>query len=143
MSKNLFVGAWRLLSFEARTSSGEVSYPWGRDAVGVLLYGQEGYMAGSLMRADRANFKSADIWAATPEEKLAAFDSYTSYCGTYEVKPDKIIHHVKLSLFPNWSGGDQERYFEFSGNQLTLRTPPTTVGGVERTAILIWQRVNS
>lgn len=53
MSKNLFVGAWRLLSFEARTSSGEVSYPWGRDAVGVLLYGQDGYMAGSLMRADR------------------------------------------------------------------------------------------
>ena len=143
MSKNLFVGAWRLLSFEARTSSGEVSYPWGRDAVGVLLYGQDGYMAGSLMRADRANFKSADISAATPEEKLAAFDSYSSYCGTYEVKPDKIIHHVKLSLFPNWSGGDQERYFELAGNHLTLRTPPTTVGGVERTAILIWQRVNS
>jgi hypothetical protein len=143
MSKNPFVGAWRLLSFEARTSSGEVSYPLGRDALGVLLYGQDGYMAGSLMRAHRAKFKSGDIWAASPEEKLAAFDSYNSYCGTYEVKLGKIIHHVKLSLFPNWSGGDQERYFEFAGDRLTLRTPPTTVGGVERTAILTWQRVNS
>ena len=143
MSKNPFLGAWRLLSFEARTSRGEVSHPLGKDAVGVLLYGQDGYMAGSLMRADRANFKSADMWAASPEEKLAAFDSYSSYCGTYEAKREKIIHHVKLSLFPNWGGRDQERYFEFAGDRLTLRTPPATVGGVERTATLIWQRVTS
>ena len=144
MSTNAFVGAWRLLSFEARTSSGEVSYPLGKDAVGLLLYSQEGCMAVSVMRGNRANFKSADIWAdASPEEKLAAFDSYSSYCGRYEVKPDKIIHHVELSLFPNWSGEGQERYFEFAGDRLTLRTPPAMVGGVEQTAIAIWQRVNS
>jgi hypothetical protein len=144
MPANAFVGAWRLLSFETSTSSGEVSYPLGRDAVGLLLYGQEGCMAVSVMRGDRANFKSADIWgAASPEEKLAAFDSYSSYCGRYKVKHDKIIHHVELSLFPNWSGVGQERYFEFAGDRLTLRTPPTMVGGVEQTAIAIWQRVNS
>src|SRR5215471_4387954 len=143
MSTNAFVGAWRLLSFEARTSSGEVSYPLGRDAAGLLLYGHEGYMAVSVMRGDRGNFKSADIWAAaSPEEKLAAFDSYSSYCGRYEVQHDKIIHHVELSLFPNWSGGGQERYFEFAGDQLTLRTPPAIVGGVQQTAIAVWQRVN-
>src|SRR5215467_9378527 len=86
MSTNAFVGAWRLLSFEVRTSSGEVSYPLGRDAMGLLLYSQDGYMAVSLMRGNRARFKSADIWvAASPEEKVAAFDSYSSYCGRYEV----------------------------------------------------------
>lgn len=144
MSANAFVGAWRLLSFEARTSSGEVSYPLGRNALGLLQYGQEGCMTVSVMRGDRANFKSADIWApASPEEKLAAFDSYSSYCGSYEVKHDKIIHHIELSLFPNWSGEAQDRYFEFAGDRLTLRTPPAVIGGVERTAIAIWQRVNS
>ena len=144
MSTNAFVGAWRLLSFEARTAGGEVSYPLGRDAAGLLLYNQDGYMAVSVMRGDRASFKSTNIWAgASPEERLAAFDSYSSYCGRYEVKQDKIIHHVELSLFPNWSGVGQERYFEFAADRLTLWTPPTMIGGVEQTAIAIWQRVNS
>jgi len=101
-------------------------------------------MAVSVMRGDRASFESTNIWAAaSPEEKQAAFDSYSSYCGRYEVKQDKIIHHVELSLFPNWSGMGQERYFEFAGDWLTLRTPPTMIDGVEQTAIAIWQRVNS
>src|SRR5215471_16053162 len=144
MSTNALVGVWRLLSFEARASSGEVSYPLGRDAVGLLLYGPEGHMAVSVTRGDRAHFKSANIWeAASPVEKLAAFDSYSSYCGRYEVMQDKIIHHIELSLFPNWSGQSQERYFEFAGDRLTLRTPPTMVGGVEQIAVAIWQRMNS
>lgn len=61
MSTNLFKGTWRLISFEARTSSGEVSYPLGRDAAGFLVYGQGGYMVASVMRKDRADFNSADI----------------------------------------------------------------------------------
>ena len=35
-----FCGTWRLVSFEARTSSGEVSYPLGKDAAGYLIYSQ-------------------------------------------------------------------------------------------------------
>lgn len=137
------MGAWRLLSFEIRTSSGEVSYPFGREAVGLLLYSHEGYMAVSLMRGDRVHFKAEDISSATSEEKLGVFDSYNSYCGRYEVKDDTIIHHVELSLFPNWIGGPQERYFEFSGDRLTLRTPEMTPEGVERSWIAIWQRETS
>jgi hypothetical protein len=140
VSANAFVGAWRLVSFEIRTSSGEVSYPFGKDAVGLLLYTQEGYMAVSLMRGDRVHFDAEDISSAGSEEKLEAIDSYNSYCGKYEVKDDRIIHHVELSLFPNWSGRPQERYFEFSGDRLTLRTPETTPDGVERTWIAIWER---
>jgi hypothetical protein len=61
--------------------------------------------------------------------------------GTYEVKGDKIVHHVELSLFPNWIGGDQERFFQFSGDQLILCTPPLALGGAERTLRIVWQRV--
>ena len=142
MSTNPFVGAWRLQSFEIQSSTGEVSYPLGRDAVGLLLYADQGHMAVALMSAGRAHFPSKEIWAAGQEEKLAAFDSYNSYSGRYEVKQDKVIHHVEVSLFPNWVGGSQERYFEFSGDRLTLRTPETTPDGAERTWIAIWQKVN-
>lgn len=141
MLSSPFVGRWRLLSFEVKAPSGEVTYPLGKDVLGSLVYSQDGYMTASVMRANRAHFSSEEMWAGKPEEKVSAFDSYISYCGRYEVKEGKIIHHVELSLFPNWSGADQERHFEFAGGRLALRTPFISAVGLEQTVQLIWQRV--
>ena len=143
MSSDRFVGAWRLLSLEARTSTGDVSYPYGKDAAGYLLYSSEGYMSASVMQARRSHFASPDALAASAEEKLAAFDTYSSYSGRYEVRAQKVIHHVEISLFPNWSGKPQERFFAFSGDQLTLTAPPMRIGGIELTLVAIWQRLPS
>jgi hypothetical protein len=141
MSTDRFVGAWRLLSLEARTSTGDVSYPYGKDAAGYLLYAGEGYMSVSVMQACRTNFASPDDLQAPAEEKLAAFDTYSSYSGRYEVRGQKVIHHVEISLFPNWTGKEQERYFELSGDRLTLSAPPILIGGVEQKLVAIWQRL--
>jgi len=143
MSADLFIGAWRLLSLEARTSTGDVSYPYGKDAAGYLLYSREGYMSVSVMQARRAHFGSSDGLQAPVEEKLAAFDSYSSYSGRYEVRGQRVIHHVEISLFPNWSGKEQERFFAFSGDRLRLSAPPMRIGGVELNLVAIWQRLHS
>lgn len=143
MSADQFVGAWRLLSLEARTSAGEVSYPFGKDATGYLLYCREGYMSVAVMRAHRAHFALPDALAAPAEEKVAAFDTYSSYSGRYEVRGQKVIHHVEISSFPNWSGKEQQRFFACSGDRLTLTAPPMGIGGVEQTLVAIWQRLNS
>jgi len=143
MSPDRFVGAWRLLSLEARTSTGDVSYPYGKDAAGYLLYSSEGYMSASVTQARRSHFASPDALAASAEEKRAAFDTYSSYSGRYVVQGQKVIHHVEISLFPNWSGKPQERFFAFSGDQLTLTAPPMRIGGVELTLVAIWQRLPS
>ena len=140
MSTSQFWGTWRLQSFEVRTSSGEVSYPFGRNATGHLIYSQDGYMTVAVMKANRPNFNSADIFAASPDEKRIAFDTFASYGGTYEVQNNKIIHHIQVSLFPNWSGRDQERFFEFFADQLILSSPPMPVGGKEQTGRVVWQR---
>jgi len=141
MSTTQFWGTWQLQSFEVRTSGGQVSYPFGRDATGYLIYGQDGYMTVAVMKANRANFDSPDLLAGSPDEKRIAFDTFGSYCGTYEVQKDKIIHHIKVSLFPNWSGTDQERFFKFSADQLVLSSPPMPAGGKEQTGIVVWRRV--
>ena len=143
MSADQFVGAWRLVSLEARTSTGEVSYPFGKDAAGYLLYSREGYMSVSVMQARRANFASPDALAAPADEKVAAFDTYSSYSGRYEVRGQKVIHHVEISSFPNWSDKEQERFFAFSGDHLTLTAPPMQIGGVELTLAAIWQRLHT
>ena len=141
MSTSQFGGTWRLQSYEIRGPHGEVSYPYGSDATGYLIYTEDGHMAAALMKANRPNFRSADIFAAGPDEKRTAYESFASYCGTYEVQEDKVIHHVEVSLFPNWSGSDQERFFEISADQLVLRTPFISAEGKAQTAIVTWQRV--
>jgi hypothetical protein len=125
------------------TPAGEVPGPFADGAAGSLIYTEDGHMAASIMPANRPNFASPDMRAGTPQEKIAAFETYLTYCGTYSVESDRVIHHVQLSLFPNWIGGDQVRYFEFSGDQLTLRTPPIVIDGVELTTQLIWRRIDA
>ena len=99
-------------------------------------------MSVSVMQARRVNFAS-DGLRAPAEEKLAAFDTYSSYSGRYEVRGQKVIHHVEISLFPNWTGKAQERLFEFSGERLTLTAPPMQIAGVEQNLVAIWQRMHS
>jgi len=138
-----FIGTWRLVTSEFRTSDGRVTYPLGENAVGLLIYDGGGRMAAQLMRLDRPEFASGDMRGGTPDEFKAAADGYVAYFGTYEVDDQKgtVIHHVDASLFPNWIGQDQVRYFEFSTDRLTLKTLPFLSGGGEITGVLVWKRL--
>jgi hypothetical protein len=142
MIKDNFVGVWRLVASEARLADGRTVYPYGRDAVGMLTYDQSGHMSAQVMKTDRPLFVSGDIRNGTPDEIKAAFDGYTAYFGNYEVDEQEgtVTHRVLGSHFPNWVGQDQKRFFGFSGNRLTLRTPPIQTSGTTVTLVLVWER---
>ena len=135
-------GVWRLLSSEFRTSGGEVIYPLGEDAVGQCILTSDGYMSGQLMRRDRPLFAAGNQAAGTPEEIRAALEGYVSYYGPFDIDPAKqqLTTHVEGSLFPNWIGEEQLRFYEIAENRLTLRTPPIPLGDDEVTGYLIWER---
>jgi len=135
-----FIGTWKLVSFEMR-SDNQVTYPLGKDPVGYLIYSHEGYMAASLMASKRQRFSSMDILKATTEEIVAAYGTYVAYCGKYEVTEDKVTHLVEVSLFPNWVGGKQERFYKLEGDELILSTPPMIVGGKQQISYLIWKKM--
>lgn len=141
MASNPFIGTWRLLSYEVRSSTGETRYPWGQDPVGLLMYSDDGYVSVAMMSADRPGFSAKDIKKGTIEEKMAAVDTYISYSGRYEILKDTVIHHVEVSLFPNWVGNDQIRTYEFDGNRLRLSTEPIVAGEKKWTSHLVWERV--
>jgi lipocalin-like protein len=141
MGSNPLVGTWRLLSWENRSADGTISYPLGRQAVGLIIYTADGYMSVAMMRADREPFAAGDLLGGSSDEKARAAESYVSYCGRYEFRDDSVIHHVELSLFPNWSGVDQERLVEVTGKRLTLRTRPLLLDGIEQSACLVWERM--
>jgi hypothetical protein len=139
-----FIGTWKLVSCEARSSNDEVSYPYGRNPFGMILYDSDGKMSVLIMRRNRPKFASDNRWRGTSEEIKTAFEGIIAYCGTYEVNEEKgtVTHHVEGSSFPNEVGTDKVRVFKFSGDQLTLITPPQPAGEGQLTAPwqLIWAR---
>jgi hypothetical protein len=140
MTANPLIGTWRLVSCETIAADDSVAYPFGREAVGLLVYTEDGSMSVAIMRHDREPFAAGDLLGGSADEKRRAAESYLSYSGRYEVRGDSVVHHVELSLFPNWTGQDQVRAVELSGDRLTLEAPPFLLDGLERRARLIWQR---
>ena len=126
-----FIGTWKLVSTEVRRSDGQLIYPYGRDAVGIIMYDANGHMSAQIMRPDRPAFASGDLHDGTPVEMKSAFEGFIAYYGVYEVnqKEGTVTHHVEGSSFPNWVCSAQRRFFEFSGNRLTISTPPILMGG--------------
>lgn len=50
---NNVVGTWKLAWWEARTSIGEVSHPYGLKPKGLLIYTEDGHMSVTIMRSNR------------------------------------------------------------------------------------------
>lgn len=145
-----FVGTWRLLDYSFIHEDGVVEHPWGSEVRGYLLYSAEGYMSGNLGAAQdwpsrRARLKSAlmahDGAGALRLARRSGHREYIAYTGRYTVDGDTITHHVEASLFPNWVGRPELRYYKFEGDTLTLRTGPVRSGKHTVIAQLVWERV--
>ena len=143
MPSTPLVGTWNLISWENTTADGEVGYPLGEDARGRLTYTQDGFMAVAITRSARTPFLAGDLLSGSTDEMAHAAATYVSYCGRYELDGDAVVHHVELSLFPNWEGDSQERSVEIGGDRLTLTTRPLLLDGRQRTARLVWERAKT
>ena len=136
------VGAWRLVSWQNQAADGQVTYPMGTDAMGYLLYGADGRFSVTISRKGRARFAAGDLLSGTAEEKARALEGFVAYAGRYTFHGDRVIHHVELSLFPNWVGSDQERWVELAGDRLTLSASPLLLAGTQQVPRLVWERVD-
>lgn len=136
------VGGWRLRSWVSIADDGSESTPLGDAPDGLLTYTEDGTMIGIMGRADRARFATDDLTGGSMGEQAAAFATFIAYGGSYDVEHDTVIHLVETSLFPNWVGTTQRRRWELdaTGRELTLQSPPITIGGVTRIQRLRWER---
>jgi hypothetical protein len=135
-------GVWKLVSFEARTESKETSFPFGKDAKGLLIYTDIGRFSVQMMAANRPKFVSGDQWRGTVEEVNQCFTGCISYFGSYEFDAigKLVVHHIESSLFPSWEG-TQKRFLQFSGNQMTLMSPPVMWNENMTVGVMIWERI--
>lgn len=135
-------GVWRLVSSEFRTGGGDVIFPLGEGAEGLAIFTESGYMSAQLMRPNRPNFASGNQSSATPEEMQSALQGYAAYYGPCDVDVEKrtLTTQVEGSLFPNWVGGQQVRFYELTDTQLILKTTSMPFGDEEFVGVLIWER---
>lgn len=137
-----FAGTWKLISSEMRTSDGKILYPLGEDCVGRIIFDAEGNFSAQLMRPGRPEFASGDLLRGTDEEIRAAYQGYVAFWSKIELDEDnrQFTYEVEGSLFPNWIGHSNLRYYEFEGDRVTFKTPAFLMAGQELTGVLIWER---
>ena len=120
MMRDRFIGVWHLVGVESKEQSGAVTKPYGDHPAGCITYDEQGRMSVLIMRAGRTTY--ADFLA---------------YCGTFSVDEaaQEVIHHVEISLRPDWVGVDLRRPYEFEGQRLTL-----TAATEESVTRIVWER---
>ena len=117
------VGTWELTDWVATVGERQ-QRPFNGDALGRLTYTHDGHMWATLMRKDRPLVSTSTLAGATATERAAVAAGYLNYAGTYTQTGDRVVHHVELSLLPNWVGRDQERIISWIGDDLELSTDP-------------------
>jgi hypothetical protein len=137
------VGSWDLVAYERRDSTGNKAESYyGENPLGNLIYTASGDMSVQLVDPRVGSFASGDLLNATPEEIKEAYEGFFSYFGTYtiDLEAGTVTHHVIGASFRNYANSDMTRYFELSGDQLSLVTGVEMEGGVPSTFHLIWKR---
>ncbi len=114
----------------------------GTDPIGYVLYTADGRFSVTISRADRAGFAAGDLLGGTIEEQARAVEGFVAYAGRYSFLGDRVIHHVELSLFPNWVGTDQQRWVELAGDRLTLSASSLLLVGRQQVPRLVCERVD-
>lgn len=140
MTQQRILGSWKLCSFVYRAEDGSTFYPYGKEAVGSIMYDESGYMSAIISKKDRKNLSENDFGLLPDEEKIELAKGFLAYSGKYEFLNDKILHYVELSYIPNWIGTALERFYKFFEGELILSTPPVSLRGKDYVGYLTWRK---
>src|SRR5579862_3420278 len=132
------VGAWSLVTFDVDEGKGKEKPRFGPDPVGYLIYSADSRMAAVLAGTHRPALSSPAGTAQSEESRTQALVNFLSYAGRYEVRGDRVFHHVEVSVFTNLMGTTLERQFTLQGDTLTIRTLPPEIWGGSN--VLVWKR---
>jgi hypothetical protein len=133
------IGSWELRSFHSVSPEEAISYPLGQNAVGILMYSEDGCVAVNIMKAERTGVVESALYA---NGELRYLDlPYLSYTGTYivDAKRPSVTHLVEVCIYPEWIGQKQFRLIRWNAGELEL-TSDTSGGTAAAQFSLLWRR---
>lgn len=134
LSRNKFIGTWKLCSFTSLLENGEEIYTYGEKPVGYIIYTPEGYVQATLMSEKFPQLQN----------EPASILHFLSYCGRYEIKEKVVTHNMDVASVSAWAGGKQDRAYRFlEDGKLELSTVEKMdiLGQIYIGNKLIWERV--
>ncbi len=140
MNRDTIKGRWSILAWQQLYDDGRVLLPMGIELEGFIEYSDFGMFC-VVAKKDREAFTTGGQWSAEDSEKAAAYSSYLTYAGDFDVDGNTITHKVRYSIFPNWVGGSQVRKAVLEGDTLFLEARLEEGTSEARTARLSWKRV--
>ena len=116
-----FVGTWELAAIESPLPEGgwgPAPVPLSGSPVGIIMYDAIGNMAVQITGEPRG--------VETPVEQPEIVNGYVAYYAKYEVDSGAgtVTHHRRSHVNADLANLSVVRYFEFSGDTLTLTVAP-------------------
>lgn len=144
LEKAQLLGAWQLESWSiGHEGRDDVTYPFGEEPVGLLLYTDDDWMSVSISRDQRPALPADRPFRAIDDERLAAaYRDYFHYAGRYRISGDDVTHYVTQSLNPGFVGTEQLRHVELDGETLVL-SGRDEEGGRVRFHNLVWHKLGA
>jgi hypothetical protein len=139
--KRLF-GLYRIESVTRQILGGE-SLTASQYETAFIIYAPSGHMSVHLMRPGREPYAGT---RPTPEDALAAVQTYGSYFGPFSVHEDEgyLVHERIGNATPRQTYTDAQRFYELTDTHLTLRPPATTNrDGDQVQSALRWARISN
>jgi len=151
LTRDKLLGAWRLVGIEYSGPKGSLVDPFYQaGSTGIIIYEPSGWMSVHIVAPNRqawevpASRVSAAAAARDVPLKVAAFDSYYAYYGTWDFNESTsvVTHHVRSSLVPAESGIDYAQTVALDGGRLVFTTHGKD-DGQETTRRKVWERIAS
>jgi hypothetical protein len=130
------VGTYKLLSNDLRIDGVPIR-PMGQSQHGYLVITPK--VVVQFFTADERKP------GASPEAKIALFDSLSAWAAPYRVEGDKLLVDVDTAWTEVWRGKQQLRTYQVDGKRLTLVVAPqpsSTQPGKTLTSRSVWEKID-
>jgi hypothetical protein len=107
--KEGLVGTWIVASWEQKKNDGTTLRQFGENPAGMAIFDAGGRYIITVMRPDRAKYKSNALWHGTPEENETTANGTQTYFGTYTVNEQTVASQSMLKVAPFPTGTAQIR----------------------------------
>lgn len=136
------LGTWRLVSIEDTMKDGKVqpSTQFGPHPQGFIMYEPDGHMCATIANGDRPAWK--DPANATDAEKIAYYDTFIAYCGTFKLDGERstVTHYPSVAWTPSYVGSTQPRPFRLEGKRLIITASRGLSNPDIQKRVLVWER---
>ena len=136
------LGTWRLVSIEDTMKDGKVqpSTQFGSHPQGFIMYEPDGHMCATIANGDRPAWK--DPANATDAEKIAYYDTFIAYCGTFKFDGEHstVTHYPSVAWTPSYVGSTQPRPFRLEGKRLIITASRGLSNPDIQKRVLVWER---